>query len=312
MKAFITGGAGFIGRNLVPFLLNKNYSVVVYDRVPAENSPFHPKTILNKKFSYIQGDVLDGESLLQSMKGSSVVYHLSANADVRGGLTDNTLDLTQGTIATSKVLNAMKNNDVKDLIFPSSMTVYGKMDGKTVSENDGPCLPISLYGASKLASEALISAYCHNFGMKSWILRFANVVGPNLTHGVIYDLINKLRDNPKKLKVLGNGYQTKPYIYIDDLLNAIDVVFHNSKESINLFNLGVTTTISVREIVSCIIHKMNLEKVDVLYDKNPYGWTGDVPLFNLSINKLRELGFSPKHTSRQAVEKTIDSRLKEL
>jgi len=311
MKAFITGGAGFIGRNLVTYLLKKGDSVVVYDRFDNPTLVFEESIAKNKKFSYRKGDVLDARLLEQAMKGCTIVYHLSANADVRGGLTDSSLDLTQGAVATSRVLNAMRTNGITNIVFPSSMTVYGKSSKKAVSESEA-CSPISLYAASKLSAEALISAYSHTFGIKSWILRFANVIGPGLTHGVVFDLINKLKDNPRKLKVLGNGHQTKPYIYIDDLLEAINMVVTLSNEPVNLFNIGVDTTISVRKIVDIIIGKMKLKNVEVAYDKTPHGWVGDVPVFNISINKLKKLGFKPKYSSFQGISKTVDIRLAEL
>ncbi len=312
MKVFITGGAGFIGRNLTSFLLQKGYAVVVYDKSKSSKDLFNPSIVTDKNFSYVSGDVLDSDRLSKSMKGASHVYHLSANADVRGGLKDKTLDLTQGTQATLRVLDAMKKNGVNNIVFPSSMTVYGSVSDVAVAEDYGPCLPISLYGASKLASEGLISAYCHSFGMKSWIFRFANVVGSGLTHGVIFDLINKLYSNPQELKVLGDGSQTKPYIYIEDLLHAIDYVVDNTNKTVNLFNIGVETTASVKEIVKTIIEKMKLSKVHIHYDKTPHGWVGDVPSFTLSIKKLKQLGYNPRYTALEAISKTIDMRLIEL
>lgn len=311
MKAFITGGAGFIGRNLVSFLLKKGHFVVVYDRLDDPRKVFDPTIVKNKKFSYVQGDVLDEDALIKGMKGCTIVYHLSANADVRGGLADSSLDLTQGTIATSRVLNAMRVNHVKNIVFPSSMTVYGTSTKKAVSETEA-CLPISLYAASKISAEALISAYSHTFGIKSWILRFANVIGPGMTHGVVFDLINKLKNNPAQLKVLGDGYQTKPYIYIDDLLSAVHWVVTHANETVNLYNIGVDSTISVREIVKLILEKMKLKNAKVMYDKTPHGWVGDVPIFNISINKLKKLGFKPRYTSHTGIAKTIDIRLSEL
>jgi len=312
MKVFVTGGAGFIGRNLVQFLLSKNHTVSVYDKLAKSETVFPRSLTTNPKFSYVVGDVLDCKKLSKSMKGASIIYHLSANADVRGGLSDNALDLTQGTVATSNVLHAMRQNGINKLVFPSSMTVYGTGAVKAVAETYGPCLPISLYGASKLASEAFISAYSYSFGIQSWVLRFANVIGPGLTHGVIFDLINKIRKNPNELQVLGDGNQTKPYIYIDDLLNAIDFVVHNSNDKVNLFNIGTNSSVSVKEIVQIIVKKMKLNKISIKYDKTPYGWVGDVPTFTIDVAKLKKLGHDTIYTSREAVSKTVDTRLEEL
>lgn len=311
MKIFITGGAGFIGRNMVPFLLKKGHQVLVYDRYASSNSILQSLTS-NANYNAIEADVLDQKTLTKSMRNHDIVYHFSANADVRGGLSRTDLDLTQGTMATSNILNAMRTNGITKIVFPSSMTIYGDVTSGAVSENYGPCLPISLYAANKLGSEALISAFCHSFGIQSWIFRFANVTGPGLTHGVIFDLMNKLQQNSTELKVLGDGTQTKPYIYIDDLIEGIKYVVGKANERVNLFNLGVEDAISVSEIVKIILNKSKFNKTNVLYDKTPHGWVGDVPVFTLNIDKLRSLGFTPQYTSKEAVIKTVEARLKEL
>lgn len=307
MKVFITGGAGFIGSNLVKRLLKENHKIVVYDNFSSGKTSNLSK---NKNLKIITGDVLNNNKLEKSIKGFDTVYHFSANADVRKGTQKLDLDLKQETIATHNVLEAMRKNNIKKIVFPSSMTVYGVQNG-SISESYGPCLPISLYAACKLSCEAMVSAYS-SFGIQSWIFRFGNIVGSPGTHGVVYDLINKLIKNKKELEVLGDGNQNKPYIYIEDALDGMEYVVENAKEKVNLFNLGVDDSASVKEIVKIIISKMKLKDLKVNYQKTQYGWVGDVPKFNLSNNKIEHLGFKPKYSSSNAIALAVSDRLKEL
>lgn len=309
MKVFITGGAGFIGSHISDYLIEKGFLVTVYDNFSTGSKKFLKN---HNNLRIINADVLDSIKLKKAIKGHDIVYHFSANADVRKGVEKTDLDLEQETIATYKVLDAMRIQNVNKIVFPSSMTVYGKPKFESVDESYGPCLPSSLYASGKLANEGMISAYCESFNLQAWIFRFANVVGPRLTHGVIYDLINKLMKNNKRLQILGDGNQIKPYIYIEDIVNAIDFVLENSSEKVNLFNVGVEDEISVKKIVSLILKKMNLKNAELMFGETPYGWKGDVTKFSLDIKKLKKLGYTPKFTSRQAVEKTIEMRLKEL
>ncbi|MDP3987525.1 MAG: NAD-dependent epimerase/dehydratase family protein [Candidatus Levybacteria bacterium] len=311
MKTFITGGAGFIGSSLSEKLIKDGHLVTVYDNFSSGQKNFLSKILLSKKLKIIEGDVLDFGKLSKNIKGNDFIYHLSANPDVRKGSRDTKLDLEEETIVTYNVLEAMRKNNINKIVFPSSMTVYGKASGK-VDEKYGPCMPISLYGAAKLSCEAMISAFCESFGMRAWVFRFANVIGKRLTHGVIYDLINKLINDPKNLQVLGNGNQSKQYILLDDVLDGLSFALRNSKDRVNLFNLGVSDAITVKQIVKIIIEKMNLKEVNVKYQKNPYGWIGDVPTFNLDSARIKKLGFSPKYSSYQAVEISVLQMLKDL
>lgn len=310
MQAFVTGGAGFIGSHLVERLLKNGYQIVVYDNFSSGKKEYFSHIKL-RKLTIIKDDVLNFKSLLKAMKGSDIIFHMSANADVRKGTIKTDIDLKQETIATYNVLEAMRVNHVKRIIFPSSMTVYGRARG-TVSESYGPCLPISLYGAAKLSCEAMISAYCETFGMRAWIARFANVVGKRATHGVIYDLINKLVANPKVLRVLGDGNQNKPYIYIDDALDGVFFAFNKANDRVNVFNIGVSDTLRVKEIVYIIKNKMNLRDAKIKYDKTPYGWKGDVAEFRLDISKLRKLDFKLKYSTYEAIEMAVSDRLNEI
>lgn len=311
MRAFVTGGAGFIGSHLVERLIAKKYPVTVYDNFSSGKKEFLTKVIGRSNLKIIKGDVLDLEKLSSAIKNHGILYHFSANADVRKGLLKTDLDLKEGIISTYNVLEAGRKHQIKKIVFPSSMTVYGKANG-SISETYGPCFPISLYGASKLSSESLISAFAHNFGMKAWILRFANVVGGCLTHGVIFDLINKLLKNNKELEVLGDGYQTKPYIHISDAVSAMSFIQDKANDVVNIFNVGVSDEINVREITKIIIQKMKLKNVKVKYQKITYGWKGDVEKFSLDISKLQKLDFKPKYSARKAIELAVEERLKKI
>ncbi len=310
MKVFVTGGAGFIGSHFVNTLLQKKNDVIVFDNLSTGKSEFLPEK--NDHLKFVQADILDYRNLAKAMQGCTTIYHFAANSNVKKGTQNTYLDLQQGIIGTHNVLEAMKENNVKNIIFSSSMTVYGEPKTKTLVENYGPCLPISLYAAAKLGAEGLLSAYASMFGINAWIFRFANVIGPRLTHGVIYDLIHKLLKNKNYLDVLGDGTQTKPYIFIDDIIAAILFTVDASFERVNLYNIGVRDTISVKDIVSIILQKMHLSQTQVHYAKTKYGWVGDIPQCDMDISKLAQLGFVPKYSSKQAVERTVEALLKEV
>jgi len=198
------------------------------------------------------------------------------------------------------------------VVFSSSSTVYGETPPVPLSENYGPLLPISVYGAAKLACEGLISSFCHTFDMKGWIFRFANVVGSRCTHGVIYDFIRKLRKNPRELEILGDGKQRKSYLYIEDCVNGMLFGFEKSREQINLFNLGTDGTTEVNEIAKMVIDEMGLKDVKLKYTGGKRGWKGDVPRFQFDISKIKSLGWKPKYDSSDAVRKAIKDLLAEI
>jgi len=311
MKVFVTGGAGFIGSHLVERLLALNNNVTIYDNFSSGRKSFLSNVLHNKRLKIVEVDVLEFRKLKNEIKDHDIVYHLCANPDVRKGTLDTRLDLEQETIATYNVLEAMRQSGVTKIVFPSSMTVYGRAKG-VVSEDYGPCLPISLYAAGKLACEGMISAYCATFGLQAWIFRFANIVGGQATHGVIYDLIHKLLKDRKTLEVLGDGKQDKPYIHIDDALPAMEFVVSHAKDRVNLFNVGNSDTIRVSEIAKIVTSKMRLKNIKINYTDTPYGWKGDVVQFRLDIRKLTQLGFVPQYSSRQSIERTVEELLREL
>jgi len=219
-RYFITGGAGFIGSHLADRLVRVG-EVTVYDNLSSGSLEFISHHLDQRNFNFIQADLLDFSILKQAIAGHDMVFHLAANPEVRAGIEATDLDLNTGIIASYNVLEAMRLNRIKKVVFTSSSTVYGDAGTTPVTEDHGPLLPISLYGASKLGSEGLISAFCHLFNMQGWIFRLANVVGSRLTHGVIFDFISKLKQNPGRLEILGDGSQQKPYLHVDDCISGI-------------------------------------------------------------------------------------------
>jgi UDP-glucose 4-epimerase len=304
MRYFVTGGAGFIGSHLVDRLIEQG-EVTVYDNLSSGKAEFILHHIGEPNFHFIEGDLLDWQKLAESMKNNEVVLHLAANPDARLGIDRTDLDLKQETIATYNVLEAMRVNHIEKMVFASSGTIYGETPVMPLPENYGPVLPISLYGAGKVASEALVSAFCHSFDMRSWIFRFANIVGPRATHGVIYDFIHKLNQNPNELEILGDGSQEKPYLWVGDCIDGILFGFSNSDQRVNVFNLGCETTTDVNTVVKLVVAAMQLKEVHFKYTGGDRGWKGDVPQVRFDVGKMKELGWEAKLSSDQAVRRAI-------
>jgi len=304
-KVVVTGGAGFIGSHLVDKLLEKGAHVVVYDNLSSGKKEF--LDLNNKNLEFVLGDVLDEEKMKEIFSDSYAVFHLAANPDVKLGAEDTYVHFEQNALATYRVLRAVGTVGVKKLYFTSTSTVYGEAKILPTPEEYGPLLPISLYGASKLAAEAFLSAYSDLMSMNIIIYRFANVIGPRSTHGVIYDFINKLRKNKKELTILGDGTQKKSYLYIDDCVNAMLYIAENSTEKIDIFNLGSEDTCTVNDIADAVCEVLGL--MDTLYKytggvNGGKGWKGDVKYMHLSIERLKKLGFKPKYNSMESVRKT--------
>ncbi|HHF59053.1 MAG TPA: NAD-dependent epimerase/dehydratase family protein [Thermoplasmatales archaeon] len=311
MKAFVTGGAGFIGSHLVDRLARDGNEVTVYDNFSSGRREFIEHHLNKPYFRLVKADLLDEDVLNAEIKGHDVVFHLAAIPDVRLG--EKKPDISKiDILSTYNLLDAMRKNDVEMVVFSSSSTVYGETPPVPLSENYGPLLPISVYGAAKLACEGLISSFCHTFDMKGWIFRFANVVGSRCTHGVIYDFIRKLRKNPRELEILGDGKQRKSYLYIEDCVNGMLFGFEKSREQINLFNLGTDGTTEVNEIAKMVIDEMGLKDVELKYTGGKRGWKGDVPRFQFDISKIKSLGWKPKYDSSDAVRKAIKDLLAEI
>ena len=308
MRYFIAGGAGFIGSHLVDSLVSMG-EVTVYDNLSSGKQEFFQHHLKRDGFRFVKADLLDRDSLAGAIKDSDIVFHMAANPEVRTGRLDTELDLKQGTIATYNVLETMRLHGIKRIVFASSSTVYGETAGQPIPEDYGPLQPISLYGASKLASEGFITAFCHLFGMQAWIFRFANVVGDRATHGVIFDFINKLKQNPEELEILGDGTQEKPYIYVRDCVDGILYGFQHSDGQANVFNLGNRDTTSVTTIGRMLIESLGLTNVRLKYTGGNRGWPGDVPQVRLDTTRMEKLGWKPKYTSDEAVRLAIKELL---
>jgi UDP-glucose 4-epimerase len=301
MKYFVTGGAGFIGSHLVDRLMAEGNIVTVYDNLVSGKKEWLKPHFKQPGFQFIQADLLDNVTLTKSMKGHEIVWHLGANTDIPSGNRQFDLDLKNCAIATHSVLEAMRQNKIKQLLFSSSSTVYGELVREVTAEDAGPLLPISLYGSGKLAGEGFISAYCHLVDMRACIFRFGNVIGARMGHGIIYDFIHKLRRNPKKLEILGDGNQEKNYFLVEDCLDGMLCALHNSEKQCDVFNLGSPTTVKVRDIARIVSEEMGLKDVRLRYTGGERGWPGDVPRVFYDVNKIKKLGWEAKYTSAEAV-----------
>ena len=309
MKIIVTGGAGFIGSHLADKLLEDGNKVTVIDNLSSGKMEFIGHNIHDKNFKFVNLDMLELEELTSAIKGADFIYHLAANPDVRLGAENTKVHLEQNIIVTYNLLEAMRMNGQQNIAFTSTSTVYGEATIIPTPENYGPLIPISLYGASKLACEALITSYCHTFEMKSWIFRFANIVGGRSTHGIIVDFINKLKKDPKTLEILGDGQQRKSYLHVSDCLDAIFFAVKSSDEMANIFNIGSDDTINSTEIGELVVEEMGLKDVKFKYTGGKRGWKGDVPRMLLSIEKMQRSGWKAAHNSRTSVTEAVRSTL---
>jgi len=300
-KVFVTGGAGFIGSHLVDRLTLAGNTVTVYDNLSSGRIDWLRHHLGRNGFQFVKADLLDLQTLKCSIKGHDVVWHLGANTDIRRGNEATDLDLNNNVIATQNVLEAMRENKIGQILFTSSATAYGDAPPVPLSEDFGPLLPISLYGSSKLACEGMISAYCHLFGFRAWIFRFANVVGANMGHGVIHDFIQKLRQNPEELEILGDGKQEKPFFLVEDCIDGMLCAYQNSEKQYDIYNLGCETSTLVDTVAQIVAGKMGLKNVTVRYGGGRRGWPGDVPVLHYNVDKMKSLGWSARHTSDEAV-----------
>jgi UDP-glucose 4-epimerase len=304
MKAFITGGAGFIGSNLADRLLNEGHDVVVFDNFSTGQLQFVEHNLKHPRYKLVKEDVLNKAKLTSSMKDCDIVFHFQANADVRGGIQNTRIDLEQNILGTHNVLEAMKELDIKRIAFASSATVYGEPDTIPTPEASAP-VQTSLYGASKFAAEALIQAYCEYFEMKCWIFRFVSFMGPRYTHGVIFDFMKKLQANPTELQILGDGSQRKSYLHVSDGINAILTAIAKSAEKTNIFNLGNTEWINVTKLADLLCKEMKLSGVNYVFSGGIRGWKGDSPFVHLDTAKIMSLGWKPQYTVEDAIIDTV-------
>jgi len=312
----VTGGAGFIGSHVVDALMISGARVRVIDNLSGGTLDNIKRWIGEDAFEFIKGDLLNDRDLERAINGCEVIFHLAANPEVKLGFSAPHIHFEQNIVATYRLLERLRNSETLDLlIFTSSSTVYGDAEEIPTREDYGPLKPISVYGAAKLASEALISSFAHNFGFQAVICRLANIVGSRSRHGVIYDFIMKLQKNPRELEILGDGTQRKSYLYVDDLISALSIIMKNISSRVEVFNVGSEDWVDVKRIAEIIVEEMNLGDVVFRFTggvNGGRGWRGDVKYMLLSVEKLKTLGWKPRFNSAEAVRKTAKELIKEL
>ncbi len=304
MHVFVTGGAGFIGSNLVDRLLPAGHTVIAYDNFSTGQERFLEQARRSPNFNLVRGDTLDAGSLTQAMRGAEFVFHLAANADVRFGTQHPRKDLEQNTIAAFNVLEAMRANDVRRIAFSSTGSVYGEPKVFPTPETAPFPIQTSLYGASKLAGEALIQAYCEGYGFQGYIFRFVSILGERYTHGHVFDFYKSLRTNPRHLRVLGNGRQRKSYLYVQDCIDAMLLATEKAQDKVNIFNLGTNEYCEVNESIRWITEHLRLTP-KLTYTGGERGWVGDSPFIFLDCSKIHSLGWTPKLSIREGIVRTL-------
>ncbi|HZP89141.1 MAG TPA: NAD-dependent epimerase/dehydratase family protein [Burkholderiales bacterium] len=317
MRALIVGGAGFIGSHLARRLLRDERieRLVVYDDLSSGSVAHVAECRNDPRFELIRGDAKQLEPLASALHGIDVVYHLAANPDISKAEQQPDIDFWDGTYLAQNVLEAMRIQGVKRIFYTSGSGVYGHVPSKVFAEDYGPCLPISTYGASKLACEALICAYCHMFGLIGRVFRVANVVGPRQTHGVGYDFIRRLRQDASQLRILGNGLQCKSYIHVDDMLAALFLVSEKVGDDVafDVFNVASDDTITVNEVADLAVDELGIDKLSVcyMYSGGDRGWKGDTDVL-FDVTKIRGLGWRATRSSSQAMREALRAMIEEL
>jgi UDP-glucose 4-epimerase len=312
-KFFVAGGAGFIGSHFVERLLaDKSTSrVTIYDNMSSGRDWHFAPHRGNARFAAISGDAKDLAQLTAAMTGHETVIHLASNPDIAKARSKPDIDFYEGTLLTHQIVEAMRLSGAKTILYASGSGVYGDLGAMEAKENDAIGKPISTYGASKMAGEALISAYCFMFGLRGRAFRFGNVVGPRQTHGVIFDFIRKLLDNPNRLEILGDGRQSKSYIHVDDTIEAILTAFHTAEPPFDAYNVATGDYTTVTEIAELVVEGLGLEREHVTfhYGDSPRGWEGDIPVVRLSTDHIQALGWRCQRSSREAVRHSIMSMI---
>jgi len=304
VKALVTGGAGFIGSNLVDRLLARGDEVVAYDNFSTGNREFLTGALANPRFRLVEGDILDGAALAAALRGVDIVFHLAANADVRFGTDHPQKDLDQNTIGTFRVLEAMRAAGVKRIAYSSTGSIYGDATVFPTPEDAPFPVQTSLYGASKLAGEGLVSAYCEGFGFSAWIFRFVSILGERYTHGHVFDFYKRLIADPTHLHVLGNGKQRKSYLYVQDCIDAIFTAIERSEGKGVILNLGTDEYCEVNDSIGWITAALDVTP-RLTYAGGDRGWIGDSPFILLDCARMRRLGWAPKLSIREGIMRTL-------
>lgn len=311
MRSIVTGGAGFIGSHLVDTLVARGDEVTVIDNLATGSLGSLNDHIACGSVSFVQKDLL-GDGWQDLLAGKDRVYHLAADPDVRASAGSPFSVFEENLAATENVLEAMRENGVFELVFTSTSTVYGEASVIPTPEDYSPMEPISVYGGTKLACEAMISSYAHTYGMKTWVFRFANIVGPRSNHGVIWDFVHKLLNNPQELEILGDGRQTKSYFSVEACIGAFLYAVAHARQPFNVFNIGSEDWIDVRSIAEIVVEEMRLSGVSFRYTGGDRGWKGDVPKMLLSVERLKSLGWRPLTGSEESVRSATRDLVREV
>jgi len=315
-RYFIVGGAGFIGSHFTDRLLAdlSVTSVTLYDNFSSGREWHYAQHCSDSRFRVVRGDVKDLELLTTAMQGHDVVIHLASNPDIAKAAIEPDIDFREGTNLTNNVVEAMRRTGTTTILYASGSGVYGDLGETEANEDYGPLVPISTYGASKLAGEALISAYCHMFDFTGRVFRFGNVVGSRQTHGVGFDFLRQLLANPHKLRILGDGTQSKPYIHVSDVIDAVLLAAERSPDSFAAYNVATGDYITVTEIAHLAVECLGLNphQVEFEYTGGDRGWKGDVPVVRLNTDRIRSLGWTCQAGSREALRSSMMSMLPSL
>jgi len=305
-KIVVTGCAGFIGSHLVDKLLLDKQEVVGIDNLTTGQKKFLTNALKNKKFKFINGDLLNLSLLKKKLINVDLVYHLAANADVQSGLKHPKKDLEQNVLCTFNILEAMRYNSIKKIVFISTAPIYGDVSLFPTPENAPLSNQTSLYGASKLYCEGLIQSYCAGYNFQSWIFRFVAILGPRYSHGHVFDFYKQLAVNKsKKLKILGDGFQKKSYLHVKDCISAIEIAIKKSKKKINIFNLGCNEFLTVIKSAKIISKRLNLNP-KFSFSGGKGGWIGDQPFVFLDTKKIRNLGWQNNINIENSIKMTVD------
>jgi UDP-glucose 4-epimerase len=315
-NVFVSGGAGFIGSHLTKRLLSTAgvEQVVIYDNFSSGTRKHLQAVLGDQRLQIAEGDLKDLAKVTAAMAGSDTVFHLAANPDIAKAVTQPDIDFWEGTYLAQNVIEGMRVNGVSRLLYMSGSGIYGENARMAFPESYGPCMPISTYGASKLACEALICAYCHMFGMTACAFRFANVVGPRQTHGVGYDFVRRLKHDPSQLRILGDGSQSKSYIHVEDILNAVFTAHVRSTARYDVFNVATDDYITVKEIADLAVQVSGLKPGSTRYDftGGDRGWKGDVPIVRFDCARIKSLDWKCRRTSAEAVRDAMIAMREEI
>jgi UDP-glucose 4-epimerase len=313
MRVLVLGGAGFIGSHVVGRLTARDdvERIVVFDNLSSGSRGRLGAALDDPRVTLVIGDAKDVSALREAARGVDLCFHFAANPDIAAAAATPDIDFIEGTVLAQNLLEALRTEGVGRLVYASGSGVYGDQGDRELTEDSGPMHPISTYGASKLGCEALISAYCHMFGLHASAFRFANVVGPRQTHGVTYDFVRKLRADPTSLEILGDGTQSKSYIHVSDVVDAMLLVAGQGRRGFEVFNVGTDEYITVTEIADLVVELLGLADVAYRYTGGTRGWKGDVPVVRFSSQRIRARGWHNAYSTRDALADAIRAELKE-